>query len=175
MEKIGYLSASSLCVKSHVKPLDKDSLCNSDALIVSSLSRHLSLTHEDVIPKLISTVMETLKVGGNVLFPIAPTGLVYDLIESVYATIEKVRPLIIPFRVVVDWFLLFQSSVSRDVPIYFISPVAKASLAYASIFAEWLSKEREDKVYIPEEPFMHSEVSRFPSVALPTHSSDFSV
>jgi integrator complex subunit 9 len=54
----------------------------------------------------------------------------------------------------------FQSGVSRDVPIYFISPVAKASLAYAGIFAEWLSKDREDKVYIPEEPFIHSEVSR---------------
>jgi len=56
--------------------------------------------------------------------------------------------------------MLFQSSISRDTPIYFISPVAKASLAYASIFAEWLSKEREDKVYIPEEPFIHSEVSQ---------------
>jgi len=89
MEEIAYLSATSL-VKSHVKPMDKDGLCNSDALIISSLSRHPSLTHEDVIPKLISTVMETLKVGGNVIFPIAPAGLVYDLIEHICVTMEKV-------------------------------------------------------------------------------------
>jgi integrator complex subunit 9 len=90
MEKIAYLAASSMSAKSHVKPLDKDGLRDSDALIVSSLSSHPNLTHEEVIPKLMSTVVETLKGGGNVLFPIAPAGLVYDLIEAVYSTIEKV-------------------------------------------------------------------------------------
>ena len=48
---------------------------------------------------------------------------------------------------------------SLDVPIYFVSPVAKKSLAFANVNAEWLSEGRQNNVYIPEEPFIHSFVS----------------
>lgn len=39
---------------------------------------------------------------------------------------------------------------------FFISPVAENSLAYSNILAEWLSSTKQNKVYIPEEPFPHA-------------------
>lgn len=41
-------------------------------------------------------------------------------------------------------------------PLYFISPVANSSLAYSNILAEWLSTLKQNKVYIPDEPFPHA-------------------
>ena len=46
-----------------------------------------------------------------------------------------------------------------DTPVYFISPVAKAAVAFANVNAEWLSEDRQKNIYdgaIPEEPFLHS-------------------
>lgn len=39
---------------------------------------------------------------------------------------------------------------------FFISPVADSSLAYSNILAEWLSSMKQNKVYIPDEPFPHA-------------------
>ena len=43
-----------------------------------------------------------------------------------------------------------------QVPLFFISPVAETSLAYSNILAEWLSTNKQSKVYLPEEPFPHA-------------------
>jgi integrator complex subunit 9 len=45
-------------------------------------------------------------------------------------------------------------------PLFFLSPVADSSLAYANIMAEWLSTAKQSKVYIPEEPFIHGHLAR---------------
>lgn len=42
------------------------------------------------------------------------------------------------------------------VPMFFISSVADSSLAYSNILAEWLSFAKQNKVYIPDEPFPHA-------------------
>lgn len=47
---------------------------------------------------------------------------------------------------------------SRDISIYFISVVSESTLAYANIYSEWLSSEKSSKAYVPEDPFIHSEV-----------------
>ena len=65
-----------------------------------------------------------------------------------------------------------------QVPVYFISPVADSSLAHSNVYAEWLLQfilyftvllviylflrlcdSKQSKVYLPEQPFPHAEVS----------------
>jgi len=59
----------------------------------------------------------TLKNGGNVLVPCYPSGVTYDLFECLSGHLESCGLL--------------------SVPMYFISPVAKSSLAYSNIYSEW--------------------------------------
>ncbi len=59
----------------------------------------------------------TLRGGGNVLVPVHPSGVTYDLFECLSNHLE--------------------SCGLMNVPLYFISPVAKSSLAYSNIYAEW--------------------------------------
>ena len=47
-----------------------------------------------------------------------------------------------------------------NIPMFFVSPVADSSLAYSNIMAEWLSTSKQNRVYIPEEPFPHGHLSR---------------
>ncbi|KAH7725425.1 hypothetical protein AAVH_06875 [Aphelenchoides avenae] len=108
-------------------------MANLDAFILTSVSRFPDSQPAYMVGKFLREVTETLRKGGNVLVPCTPTGIIYDL---------------------------FEQNISRDVPVYFISPVADSALAYANIFAEYLSEKKSSKVYIPEEPFMHSELAK---------------
>lgn len=80
--------------------------------------------------------MNTLRGGGNVLIPCYPTGVVYDLFECL-----SIR---------------MQDCGSSNFPMFFVSPVADMSLAYSNILAEWLSSVKQNKVYVPDEPFPHA-------------------
>lgn len=74
------------------------------------------------------------------LIPCYPSGVVYDLFECLSTNLDN-------------------HGLSQ-VPMFFISPVADSSLAYSNILAEWLSSVKQNKVYIPDEPFPHA--SKFP-------------
>lgn len=78
----------------------------------------------------------TLKNGGSVLIPCYPSGVVYDLFECLSTNLDN------------HGF--------SQIPMFFISPVADSSLAYSNILAEWLSSVKQNKVYIPDEPFPHA-------------------
>lgn len=41
-------------------------------------------------------------------------------------------------------------------PMFFVSPVSDVSVAYSNILAEWLSSVKQNKVYVPDEPFPHA-------------------
>uniref|UniRef100_A0A914WPD2 Beta-Casp domain-containing protein n=2 Tax=Plectus sambesii TaxID=2011161 RepID=A0A914WPD2_9BILA len=135
-EKVAYLSATSSRT-SHTKAVDWEKLKGADVLVLTSVSVAPERNPEESVHMLCVTVVETLKRGGNVLIPIAPTGVLYDLLECLAANLD-------------------QSTVSVDTPIYFLSPVAESALAYANIYAEWLSEKKQNRVYVPEEPFPHS-------------------
>ena len=60
---------------------------------------------------------KTVKAKGNVLIPCLPFGLLYDLLECLLSYME--------------------TSNIINVPIYLVSPSAKASLALSQINAEW--------------------------------------
>lgn len=80
----------------------------------------------------------TLKNGGSVLIPCYPSGVVYDLFECLSTNLDN-------------------HGLSQ-IPMFFISPVADSSLAYSNILAEWLSSVKQNKVYIPDEPFPHASI-----------------
>ena len=87
-----------------------------------------------------ATVLMALRNNGNALVPCYPSGLVYDMMECLVGQLDQLN------------FSL--------VPIYFISSVADQSLAYSNIFGEWLSTSKQNKVLIPEEPFIHANLIR---------------
>ena len=60
---------------------------------------------------------KTVKGGGNVLVPCFATGLLYDLLEYLLPYMEQANLI--------------------NIPIYLVSPSAKASLAFSQIYAEW--------------------------------------
>ena len=63
------------------------------------------------------TLAKTVKAGGNVLVPCLPSGLMYDLLEYLLPFMEQQNLI--------------------NIPIYVVSPSAKASLALSQIYAEW--------------------------------------
>ncbi|KAF7994273.1 hypothetical protein HCN44_003363 [Aphidius gifuensis] len=76
------------------------------------------------------------KSGECVSIPCYPSAVVYDLFECLSTHLDK--------------------SGFTDVPLFFLSPVAESSLAYSNILSEWLSTNKQNKVYLPEEPFPHA-------------------
>lgn len=77
----------------------------------------------------------TIRNNGSILIPCYPSGVVYDLFECLTQNLDNAGLV--------------------NVPMFFISPVADSSLAYANILAEWLSSSKQNKVYLPDDPFPH--------------------
>lgn len=80
--------------------------------------------------------MNTLRGGGSVLIPCYTTGVVYDVFECLSNNMQECG--------------------SSNFPMFFVSPVADMTLAYSNILAEWLSEGKQNKVYVPDEPFPHA-------------------
>ncbi|XP_017785950.1 PREDICTED: integrator complex subunit 9 [Nicrophorus vespilloides] len=133
-EKIVYLSGSST-LTTHPRPMDHNSLKNADVLIMTDLTQTPISNPDSMLGVLCVVVGMTLRGGGNVLIPCYPTGVVYDLFECLSLKMADLGV--------------------ANCPMFFVSPVADMSLAYSNILAEWLSSVKQNKVYIPDEPFPH--------------------
>ncbi|CAG0923800.1 unnamed protein product, partial [Notodromas monacha] len=138
-EKIVFMSGSST-LTTHPMSCDQVGLRNADALIVTGLTQTPSVNPDTMIGEFCTSVVATLKAGGNVLVPCYPSGVIYDLFECVSGHLDTTG--------------------LSGVPLYFISPVADSSLAYSNIFAEWLSTGKQNRVYLPDEPFPHANLVR---------------
>eukprot|EP00850_Spirogloea_muscicola_P003503 SM000014S00291 [mRNA] locus=s14:516177:519763:+ [translate_table: standard] len=75
--------------------------------------------------------------GGCVLLPADPCGVELELIEQLAAQVQ-----------------------TRSIPILHISSIAEEALAYANIVPEWLSPERQEKLYAGLPSFGHAELIR---------------
>lgn len=137
--RIGYVSGSST-LATHPKPFDKTSLKGVDCLLLTSLTMTPLHNPNPMIGEFCQTVCDTIRQGGNVLVPCYPSGIIYDLIECLHGQLDM--------------------NGLTTTSMFFLSPVADSSLAYANIMAEWLSANKQSKVYIPEEPFIHGHLSR---------------
>ena len=101
-----------------LQPLEQAPLRHSDILIMCGLTQTPIAHPDNMIGEFCVNTAMTLKNGGNVLVPCYPSGVTFDLFECLSNHLE--------------------SSGLGGVPLYFISPVAKSSLAYSNIYAEWL-------------------------------------
>ena len=160
MEKIVYLSSSST-LTTHPKSMDKDSaaLKGADCLIMTALTQTPTQMPDPMIGEFCRLVVETLKASGNVLVPCYPSGIIYDLFECLSQQMDM--------------------NGLTTVPLFFLSPVADSSLAYSNIMAEWLSTAKHNRVYLPEEPFVHGALQRggrlkaFPSLEAEAVQSEY--
>ncbi|CAI8036306.1 Integrator complex subunit 9 [Geodia barretti] len=134
--KVAYISSSSTFT-THPCPMERARLKSADILIMSGLTNAPSANPDTMLAELCTRMAQTLKNGGNVLIPCYPTGVLYDLLECLKAYLDSAN--------------------LSNVPVYFISPVAKSSLSFSNIFAEWLCDAKKTKVYLPEQPFPHAE------------------
>ncbi|KAK9505074.1 hypothetical protein O3M35_009218 [Rhynocoris fuscipes] len=133
-EKVAYVSGSST-LTTHPRPMEQSVLKNSNVLILTGLTQTPTANPDTMLGELCMNVALTLRSNGNVLIPCYPSGVVYDLFECLSTHLDN-------------------SNLS-SVPMFFISPVADMSLGYSNILAEWLSSTKQNKVYLPEEPFPH--------------------
>nr|CAB3256511.1 integrator complex subunit 9 [Phallusia mammillata] len=136
-EKISYLSASS-SLTTHPQQLNAKSLHNSDLLIFTGLTQVPNHNPDNMLAEFCSCLAKTVKAGGNVLVPCSPSGLLYDLLECLLSYMEQSNLI--------------------NIPIYLMSPSAKASLASSQIYSEWLHPNKQNKAYLPEPPFPHDEL-----------------
>jgi integrator complex subunit 9 len=134
--KLTYVSTSSL-LTTHAAPIDRHKLLDSDLMIISSLSSAPSANPDSMLSELCSKMGLILHSGGNVLLPCYPGGILYDLLECIIGFLDN-------------------QGLSH-IPVYYVSPVAKSSLAYANIYAEWLCDTKQSRTFLPEPPFLHED------------------
>ncbi|KAG4077555.1 hypothetical protein HA402_002982 [Bradysia odoriphaga] len=134
-EKVAYISGSST-LTTHPRPINQSALKYADIVIMTGLTQAPHYNPDSMLGELCMNVAMTLKNGGSVLIPCYPSGVVYDLFECLSTNLDN------------HGF--------SQIPMFFISPVADSSLAYSNILAEWLSSLKQNKVYIPDEPFPHA-------------------
>lgn len=134
-EKIAYISGSST-LTTHPRPINQTALKNADVIIMTALTQAPHVNPDGMLGELCMNVAVTLRNGGSVLIPCYPSGVVYDLFECLSTNLDNAG--------------------FSQVPMFFISPVADSSLAYSNILAEWLSTAKQNRVYIPDEPFPHA-------------------
>lgn len=134
--QFAYVSSSSSSATRYPEPLDHAALVESDVLLLSDMARPSNPAPEAAVAELCSVVAATLAKNGSVLLPTDPTGVLFDLFEILHGHLSRIGMM--------------------GVPMYFLSHMAKHSLAYSTIVGEWLCKAKQDKVYMPEDPFVHS-------------------
>ncbi|KAL7055449.1 hypothetical protein AAHC03_022566 [Spirometra sp. Aus1] len=81
-EKIFYLSRGSV-YSTFAMPMDFTEFSDVDVLIVGSLNTSQSLPFEQALEKVCTVAVQTLALGGHVLVPCLPSGLVFQLLESI--------------------------------------------------------------------------------------------
>eukprot|EP00124_Ichthyophonus_hoferi_P002219 Ihof_evm8s142 gene=Ihof_evmTU8s142 len=138
--KVFYMAASSPYMSRHPCPFNGAPMAACDTILLAGLSQQASMPPQQTLDGICRDVGATLRQEGSVLFPVYPTGNVYDLMETLHE---------------------YLCSIGKEgVPFYFISAQARPSLVLSNIFSEWLSNEKGSKVFMPECPFSHEDLVR---------------
>ena len=95
-----------------------------------------------MIGEFCTRVAETTKLGGNVLVPCYPSGkeLVFFILSKTFDVNDNSG---IIYDLIECLSMQMDNSGLSNIPMFFVSPVADASLAYANIMAEWLSANKQ--------------------------------
>ncbi|VDN24309.1 unnamed protein product [Dibothriocephalus latus] len=131
------------------KPMDFSEFSEVDVLIVGSLNTSQCLPFEQALENVCTVTVQTLALGGHVLVPCLPSGLVFQLLESISTAKNHFNGHLLE---------AFDRHFEHDPS---PSPQAKASLAYANAYGEWLSPDRENSLYTADSPFPFEAVRAF--------------
>eukprot|EP00818_Percolomonas_sp_WS_P009608 CAMPEP_0117450604 /NCGR_PEP_ID=MMETSP0759-20121206/8557_1 /TAXON_ID=63605 /ORGANISM="Percolomonas cosmopolitus, Strain WS" /LENGTH=607 /DNA_ID=CAMNT_0005243137 /DNA_START=65 /DNA_END=1885 /DNA_ORIENTATION=- len=153
---IAYISSSSAIQNRYTAQLDYEAFSHCNVVLVDSVNTSPMLSspgpasqtpsntlltstnsHAQMYDLFTKTMGMALSNGGSVFIPVHATGIIYDLLDLV--------------RV-----YLISLNMQSNVNIYFISPMADASLKYANVSAEYLTESKQNKaLYTNEQPFDH--------------------
>ncbi|CAH1756053.1 8651_t:CDS:10 [Entrophospora sp. SA101] len=132
-EKVAVVSTSSTVLNIHPLPFDKTILDIADVIVMCDLCQGKNgMQFEHTLHKIGESVVNTLATKGNVLFPCTLNGVIFDIIEHLGKYLR--------------------AKGFHSVPIYAVSPVAEESLKYSNISGEWMCTERQNKMYLPDNP-----------------------
>ncbi|CAB4391337.1 unnamed protein product [Rhizophagus irregularis] len=137
-EKISIVSSSSTVQNIHPLPFDETVLNNADVIILSDLRDKDGARFETILIEIGNCVANTLKNKGNVLFPCTMNGIIFDIIGFLSQHLRAVG--------------------LRGIPFYAVSPIAEESLKYSNICGEWMCTERQQKMYLPDNPMHHQDM-----------------
>ncbi|EEY64022.1 integrator complex subunit, putative [Phytophthora infestans T30-4] len=135
-DKLAYVAAASGDFNRHPKELDLLPLVDCETLLLTDLKpdRDPHANTERMVERVLSGVTRVLERGGVCIMPTSPCGVVFDLVEAVYAACVHNK---------------------QNVPMYFISDHAARVMELTQLGAEWLCEKKIDKLYAGEDAFLH--------------------
>ena len=133
--RIVHVGASSSTASRHPQPLDFEALRAADVLLLSQMRVGASGPDAE-LTRFLAHVAQTLGRGGNVLVPIMPAGVLFDLIETLPGYLSQTG-----------------DSTVANARMYVASPVAAHCLAFANINAEWLAARKVEHALNADAPF----------------------
>ncbi|EGC28355.1 hypothetical protein DICPUDRAFT_160278 [Dictyostelium purpureum] len=139
-ERMVYMSDTSLSVSRYPTVFQMEPLEKPDILILSKLNNHPINLPDEMFTELSLSIGSTLQSGGNVIIPSYSCGIILDLLEHLAEYLNQMN--------------------LASTQIYFISSVSKAVLSYADIYAEWLNKNKQERSFMPETPFLHQDLMK---------------
>ncbi|KAK7273538.1 hypothetical protein RIF29_14593 [Crotalaria pallida] len=137
-----YSDFSSLCDTQDVEDVDNYSVPNADKLLPMSfqdlgrfnLNSDENLEEKEKLVFISSCAIECVKGGGSVLIPTNRLGTILQLLEEITTSLE---------------------ASAMKVPVYIVSSVAEELLAFLNIIPEWLSKQRQERLFAGEPLYAH--------------------
>ncbi|TMW55912.1 hypothetical protein Poli38472_008560 [Pythium oligandrum] len=141
-DRVAYVAAASGDLNRHPKELDFAPLIECDALILTDIKpdRDPQATTERTVEQLLAGVNRVLDRGGVCVIPSSPCGILFDLMEAIYAA------------------CLYPRSSQQQptvLPMYCLSPMAEHVMDLTQCGAEWLCEKKIEKLYAGEPAFLH--------------------
>ncbi|CAG8639477.1 11678_t:CDS:2, partial [Ambispora leptoticha] len=131
-KKISIISSSSVGNNIHPAPFDSTILENTNVMLLTDIRKELNDSYDKILNEIQSIVANSLRQGGNILFPCNLNGIIFDLLKDLSNRFK-----------------------ADQNPFYIASPVAEESLQYSNILSEWMCVQNQEKVYAPEDPMEH--------------------
>ncbi|KAL4099647.1 hypothetical protein PRIC1_007447 [Phytophthora ramorum] len=135
-DRLAYVAASSGDYNRHPKELDLLPLVDCETLLLTDLKpdRDPHSNTERMVERVLSGVNRVLERGGVCIIPTSPSGVMFDLMEAVYAACLHNK---------------------QSAPMYFISDYASRVMKLTQLGAEWLCEKKIEKLYAGEDAFLH--------------------
>ncbi|KAF4325486.1 hypothetical protein BBO99_00000330 [Phytophthora kernoviae] len=140
-DRLAYVAAASGDYNRHPKELDLLPLVDCETLLLTDLKpdRDPHANTERMVERVLSDVSRVLDRGGVCIVPTTPCGVIFDLVEAVYAACLHNK---------------------QNVPMYFISDHASSIMELTQLGAEWLCEKKIEKLYAGEDAFLHESLQK---------------